>query len=346
MKLKLLDIKDVPIFNLILSYKGRRDYKTLSTHSVIRLISPKDKNKVIKSLLLPSEEIKKLHKSINNKQLTSEFVGLLIELFNKIKEKSNPEKIIFISILRSGFPVATLLQYIFYKNFGVKISIAALTPNFIETIDKKAFKKFIKKHDKKDIYFLDGWISTGTTYKIVKKLWNELFQNKKFNFGVISNISSLKNKELIFSTSQDVLLPWNIALTDNVGLSNFFVHPQKNAATSFYIPKKLRKINNEEFYLRSIIDKNNHLEKQLILINDNQNVAQKNQIILGDKIKVGINECIKSLEKGNVVKLFVSPNINKEHLCVLKKYSQLNNLEIKFVNNLKNKNYHCKVVRK
>lgn len=345
MELKFLDIKDVPVFNLILSCKGRRDYKTLSIHSVIKLISPKDRNKVIKSLLSPSEEIKKLHKSINNKQLASEFVGLLIELFNKIKEKSSPEKIVFISILRSGFSVATLLQYVFYKNLGVKIPIAALTPNFIKTIDKKAFKKFIKKHDKKDIYFLDGWISAGTTYKIVKKLWNELFPNKKFYFGVISNISSLKNKELIFSTNQDILLPWNMALTDNVGLSNFFVHPRKNVATSFYIPKRLRKTNNMESHLRSVIDKNKHLKKQLFL-NNNRSVAQKNKIISDDRVKVGINECIKSFEKGNAIKLLISSNIRKSYLLILKKYSKLNNLKIEFANNLKNKNYHCKVVRK
>lgn len=149
-----------------------------------------------------------------------------------------------------------------------------------------------------------------------------------------------------------------MTFVDNVGLSNYFLHPLKNIAVSFYIPKDSRKLDNIEMHYRKIIDKvlqggyprkkefskqdgyTNRVSFNLETLRKQLNIPEENDI------KVGINEIIKSFEKGNILEVFVSPHINNLYLKVLKEYSRVYKIKLNFVEKLYINNCHCAVVRK
>jgi len=352
-RLLTLDIKDIPTFHLFENYDEGRDIKSLEGNEVIRSISPRDQRKVINSLLLPNPVILKLGQAIisNGNPTITNFIKLILYLFEKIKEILDLRDTIFIGVLRSGFLIAVLMRYIAIKYHNIEIPIVGITPNYLDRIQIEHLKKFFSSNDRKNVIFLDGWISTGTTYFIIKEFWEKLFPKHSFNFATISNISNLNQKEILYSTKEDILLPWSIALTDNIGLSNYFLHPQKNITTSFYIPKQNRKINNSEINYFKAIDKElNRKYKKFTHIHDSvsrklTSPAEQDNIFGKSDIKLGINECIKSFEKGIASEIFVNPAINTIYLKILIKYSKIYRVKIKFLKNLFINGCHCAVSR-
>lgn len=358
MSLSLLDIKDIPVFNPLIYYHGKRDFNSIKKDLLIRTISSKDQIKVVNSISLPPIDIFRLYNFVINDNYIEYFIKQIIDLCKKIENVTNPKDILLISVLRSGFFLTSLLRYIIYKYYDIEIPVGAITPNYIEHTNIGEFKKFINFYDKKEIYFIDGWISTGVTYNIIKDFWQSFFSNRGFNYAVISNTAILHDKKIIYSIGQDILIPWSIVFVDNIGLSNYFLHPLKNIAVSFYIPKDSRKLDNIEMNYRKIIDKvllDKYSRKKEFFKQDYyidhissnlKNLRKQLNIPEEDDIKIGINEIIKSFEKGNVLKVFVNPHINSLYLKVLKEYSRVYKIKLNFVEKLYVNNCYCAVTRK
>lgn len=120
--------------------------------------------------------------------------------------------------------------------------------------------------------------------------------------AVLSNLSIYNNKDVISSTNQDILITWSICQTDNLGLSNFFLHPENKEPTSFFIPKNNRVIGDFLHKYIKMIDKrigkeknkNNSFSNLRKRVTESHQNSSKSRLV-----KIGINECIKSIDKGN-----------------------------------------------
>jgi len=358
MHLSLLDIKDIPISNPLIRYYGKRDFNSIKKNSLVQIISSQDRIKVVNSISLPPIDIFRLYNFVINDDYIEYFIRQVIGLYRKIERTAHPKNILLISVLRSGFFLTALLRYIVYKYHQIEVPIIGITPNYIEHTNIEEFKKFISFYSKKEIYFIDGWISTGVTYNIIRNFWQSFFPNQKFNYAVISNTATLYDKKIIYSTDQDILTPWSMAFVDNIGLSNYFLHPSKNIAVSFYISKDSRKLDNIEAHYRKIVDKvlldecfrkkeffkqdwhTNHTPFNFESFRKQLDISEENDI------KFGINEIIKVFEKGSILEVFVNPRINSLYLKILKEYSRVYKIKLNFVERLYVNNCYCIASRK
>lgn len=356
--LPILDCRDIPIFNPLTIYGDKRDIKSLSNNSIIRSLKGKLKETVTASLLFPKKAILKLHDDVINGPIMKCSVNHIIDLYNKIIEVCDFDNTLFVAVLRSGFSLAVLLRYIIYKIHDVEVEIIGITPNYIDYIYRDKLKRFISNENKL-ILFIDGWCSAGITYNIVKDMWDDLFPRQKFYYVVVTNPLAIKDNELLYETTEDILLPWSICQTDNIGLSNYFLNPSTNLSTAFYLPKKLRKIKNIEEIYRKFIDKT-LINQDKEYRNDEENYFFNDQIvsrkyILDTKsrndikkgiIKVGINECVKSLDKNDASEIIIDEKIDKLYEDFLKKYAQIYGVKIKFVDDLRLGKVRTLVIRK
>ncbi len=338
--LPILDISDLTIFNQLITYDKKRDLKSLSHNPLIEELDDKTRHRVIYSMLTPQKESLKIYDEVINGFAPQKVIDYLILLYKKITEIHNPEKINLVAVLRSGLPLTLLLSYIIYKVHNVKIQVSSISPNYINQIDISLFKNYIKNLNK-DIKFIfvDGWCSEGVTYNIVKEFWNNLFPDKKFWYAVLSNLSLLEEKSLIYATRKDVLIPWSICQTDNLGLSNYFLHPIDGTSCAFIIPKDNLKIRNSEHVYRKLID---HKIKYKILFNEPCQEEIKHKYLINDRydvgvVKLGINECIKSIDKKDDIKLYIKNTPENSYNEILKKYAKANS--IKYQNTSKKQSF-------
>jgi len=347
------DISQIKIFNQLTNYRNNRDKHSLSTNRLINALDQPTKEKVIASLLKPDQNILRLHQFVlNNKPYLKLFVDHLIELSERIVSALSAENIALVAVLRSGLPLAFLIQDIIYKKTGVITPISGLTPNYIEKIDNSAFKNFVVKN-KKTVVFVDGWISEGVTYNIIKKFWNSLFPKQSFYFGVISNPSVKTRDPNIFSASPaDILVPWSMATTDNTRLSNYFIHPSNHKSSAFLLPKSLLSLPSPLQAYYDIVDarintKNNKSKQPNLPKNNKADPTHRSNHWGKLNVKLGINETIKSLEKGIGVKILIDKK-NIHPLCkkVLFQYAVLYKVGVEFVPQSLVSPCHCAIIRK
>jgi len=313
------------------------------------------RERVVASLLFPKEAILKLHDDIIRGAIIDRSVPHIIGLYDKILKVCDLNNALFVAVLRSGFSLAVLLRYIIYKIHNIEVEIVGITPNYIDNIYIDDFKKFISNKNK-SILFIDGWNSAGITYNIVKEMWNNLFPKRKFYYVVITNLSTITDNELLYETTEDILFSWSICQTDNIGLSNYFLNPFTNLSTTFYLPEKLRGIKDIEKIYRKVIDKT--------LINQNKKFPNRDYIYNGEInsrkytpnikirdnirrgiIKIGINECIKSLDKNDALEIVIDEKIDKLYENILRKYAQIHGVKIKVVDDLHVNKAKCLVIR-
>lgn len=281
-------------------------------------------------MIAPQKGSLKIYNEVLNGLASQKVIDYLILFYKKILEKHNPEKISLVAVLRSGLPLALLLRYIIYKAYNIEIEISAISPNYIDHIDINSFKNYINRFGN-DItsIFIDGWCSEGVTYEIVKNFWDNLFPNKKFLYAVLSNVSSFKKEDLLYATNKDILIPWSICQTDNIGLSNYFLHPSDEKSCAFIVPKNKRKIKNSEPIYREIIDrklKNKLTFKKIDQEDISADCPSYSQTDAGI-IKFGVNECIKSIDKKDNIKLYISNESKNSYNEILKKYAKINSVK-------------------
>ncbi len=344
--LPVLDINQIPVFNKLILYNDKRDSLTLGQDSLISLIPEKDRKKVIHSLMVPSKEII----DIREKILFGDYNGLenhLLNLAELITKVISPANLILVAVLRSGFPLAAILRYLIFQQNGFEVPILGLTPNYINNIYDKPFKSYLKSHSNAEYYFIDGWMSKGVTYSIIKKFWKKLSKGKSFHFVVASNISSIKNNDIISSCDHDLLLPWSVALTDTVGLSQYFQHPTSKISTSFYIPAANRAFKDFESIIRKRINRVVNVTRTCHYNNcKSQSIITflASNRILNNNWKIGINECIKAIEKGNADIIYADPDAL--YYEVLMEYAEIFHRRLISIKGLCFNNSHYLVARK
>lgn len=351
--LPIIDPGNIYIFNDIITYYDKRNRHSLLNNTVIQSLKDKTKNRVVASLLSPNQINLKLHDDIIHSPIINDCIIHIIGLYSKIIKICNPNDILFVSVLRSGLFPAILLRYIINKVHNTEVDIVGITPNYINYTYIDEFKSLILERNK-SVFFIDGWCSGGITYKYyIKEMWNTLFPKRKFYCAVVSNISSIKDKELLYETNKDILLPWSICQTDYVGLSNYFKNPFTNLSTSFYLPESIRKIQNIDRIYKKVIDEilitrnrkylnsANNKERYDYKINKKTDLAQ-----YGSDVKIGINECIKTLDKNDALEIVIDKRIDKLYYMILKKYAKVHKVKIRIINKLPLDKLNCLVVRK
>jgi ribosomal protein L30E len=350
--LPTLDPGNIPIFNDIIPYHNKRDRRSLLNNRVIQSLRGRTKNRVVASLLLPSETSLKLHDDVIYSPIINDCIAHVIGLYRKIIEICNPNDILFVAVLRSGLFLATLLRYIINKLHNIEVKIVGITPNYINHMYIDEFKNLVSESNK-SVFFIDGWCSTGITYKYyIKKMWRSLFPKRKFYYAVVSNISPIKDSELLYETNKDVLLPWSICQTDYIGLSNYFLNPFTNLSTAFYLSKPMRKIQNIDRIYKKIINKILIIQGRKYLNSDDKeycNYKINKKIDLtkyGPDVKIGINECIKTLDKNDALEILVDKKIDKLYYNLLRKYAKIYRVKIKTVDKLSLDKSKCLVIRK
>lgn len=321
------------VFTKLITYKKSRDIKTLSNDSIIRKLDKTVADRVISSMLVPSKNSIKLYNETFKKSIIDEVINLVINLNLKLFSSYDYKNLVFISVLRSGHFLTELLKHLIYKLYKIKIEVICVSPNYINNVNY-TFKNYIN-FSEKEFIFIDGWMSRGVTYNVLKKFWEVQKIKKVFKMAVLSNLSINKNKDIISLTDRDILIPWSICQTDNLGLSNFFLHPENKEPTSFFIPNNNRVIGDFLHKCVIMIDKKIGKDKNK---NRNFNKLRKGVIEFhqnnyrGRLVKIGINECIKSIDKGDVKAMYVSKDLEEPYYSIFTKYCAINKIESQFTN--------------
>lgn len=340
----LLNIESLKVFNQLLIYDKSRTVRTLLADPLIQKLELRVKNRVVSSMLTPKRAVLELYNEVMCSSIVDEIVDYVFVLCQSILSQYDydPRKILFVAVLRSGFPLASLLRYVIYRLRNIKVEVVAITPNYIDQIDIVSFRNHIDTDGSdKDVVFIDGWCSEGTTYTIVKRFWNNLFPNKDFKYVVLLNLSSIESDDLLCATGKDVLIPWSICQTDNLGISNYFLHPGTNRSCAFLIPGNRRKIQNSEISYRRIIDYRIRNGSYPMDVQTNKRKKKSSNKKKAERLaKLGINECIKSIDKNDAVELYVNERISGSHANILKRYAQINSLPFQITSG-----ENCLVVR-
>ncbi|MFH1129647.1 MAG: cysteine protease StiP domain-containing protein [Patescibacteria group bacterium] len=343
--LPVLDINQIPVFNELITYTDKRDSLSLKRNLLISSIPKKDRKKVINSLAVPPKEVLNIREKILSGN-SYELEKHLLDLSQMIIKKTSLSRLVLIAVLRSGFPLAAILRYLIFQQKGFEVPILGLSPNYIDNIHDELFKSYLKSHSNTEYYFVDGWMSKGITYSIIKKFWRKFSKNKSLHFVVVSNISGIKNNDIISSCNHDLFLPWNIALTDTVGLSQYFQHPNSKISTSFYIPTANRAFKNFESIIRKRL---NDAAGAAYMCHYNYCKSQDVLAFLTGKEftnnnwKIGINECIKAIEKGSVDVIYANPD--SPYYKILAEYADIFHVRLNPVKRLCFNDPNCLVVR-
>lgn len=329
-----MDLKKYKIFAKLITYEGARDFETLKENYIIKRIDHKIAERIINSIICPNSDSIKLYNSTLSKSTIENIVNLVFNLNFKLSYVYNYRNVIFISVLRSGHFLAKLLKYLIYRLYKINIKIICISPNYIENIDS-SFTRYINSSSE-DFIFIDGWMSRGTTYSILKKFWQKQKIKKNFKMAVLSNISSYNNSDIISSTNEDILIPWSICQTDNLGLSNFFIYKKNKKPTTFFIPKNNRVVKDPMGQFTKLIDKrieDKYYDPNIYIFNIKNKI--NTHVVMNTEsrfIKFGINECIKSIDKHDVKCVYISNKLRDFDFSILKKYCIANNLKFKRTN--------------
>lgn len=314
------------ILNQLIQYEYSRSHSVLTKKLKFVIFDDAIRRRVISSLIKPKKSI--LNFCEKATKLTSdEIIELVVLLADKILKKVKGNNIVLIAVLRSGLPLTQLLQYYYFKKYGLKIKVISISPNYIDAIDDSSLLNDITNKNSQFV-FIDGWVSTGLTFQILKQFWKRISTNKPFYFAALSNLSNIKSEEIISSTEEDILIPWSICHTEYTGLSNFFIDTASNKSSAFFIKRSSLQKNNFSIYRSKI----NHIvrihnkkihnicRRALEYISNKKGIVDANR-----KIKIGINECIKAIDKKDEIVLYVGNQSRYKSLII--QYARLNNLK-------------------
>jgi len=269
--------------------------------------------RVVNSLKLPNKNSIKLYWNYFNAQETNYLSGYFYAYYLSLKKiyQEDPS-LVFIGVARSGVPLLDIVKFLFEKD-GIKIKCVIFSPNYYNLNNISKLKKYVANN--KTLVFVDGWMSSGLTYKIIKDICKKYFLGKKFVFSVIANMSGLLNNDILFVTNRDLLLPWSVFQTDHAGYSNFFLY--NNQCTCFYLPsnKRMKVLDSKDYFI-DCPEKTAPFEK-VIKLKSTTNVFKNN-------IKYGVNEVFKSIDKDDAV--LVNVPVNSRYKKFLLKYAECNNV--------------------
>ena len=326
-ELSVLDIEDLKIFNQVIPYVKDRMMCDLIKDDLITKLDDRVRQRVIASILTPNPMSLRLYQEVLNGVVVEDVVGYVIKLYKKLATSCCFERLFFVAVLRSGFLLAVLLRYIIYRRHKIKIDVVAITPNYIDKIFLDLFTDCVDQSNK-DVLFVDGWCSEGVTYNILKKFWQNLYPYKKFRYAVLSNVSRVMDGDLLWGTRNDVLAPWSMCQTDNLGLSNYFVHPTNGYSSAFIITADRKLLENSESIYREIVDRQ---LKDAGILNSLDSSPEIGNLTIKQMpvsmIKFGINECIKAIDKRDKGDLYISNHLKKIYSDVLREYAKISGIK-------------------
>lgn len=322
-ELPVLDIEDLKIFNQIIPYNKDRTVHDLFKDDLVTRLDTRVKQRVVASMLIPDLMSLRLYRGVLNSIIVEEVAGYVIKLYKKLAASCCFERLSFVAVLRSGFLLAALLRYIVYRMCKIKIDVVAITPNYIDRIFLDLFTDYVGQANG-DILFVDGWCSEGVTYNILKKFWQDLYPYKDFRYAVLSNVSRVMDDDLVWGTRNDILAPWSMCQTDNLGLGNYFLHPINGYSSAFIIPTDRRLLGNSEHIYRKVVDCQLKDGGNLNLLDSSPEIDSltTRQMSVG-MVKFGINECIKAIDKRDNGDLYIGNHVEKIYSDVLQKYAKV-----------------------
>lgn len=286
-------------------------------------------SRVVNSLKLPNKKLTRLYWNYFNAKEIACLSGYFYSYYLSLKKiYQRDSSLVFIGVARSGVPLLNIIKFLFEKD-GIKIKCIIFSPNYYNLNNINKLKKFVSNSE--TLVFVDGWISSGLTYEIIKNICKKYFSGKKFIFSVIVNMSSYLNKDILFVTNKDLLLPWSVFQTDHAGYSNFFLH--NNQCTCFYLPpnKRIKVLDPEDYFI-------NRQKKKV----SSEMVIKLKSIKASFKsnIKYGVNEVFKSIDKNDAISVNIPASSRYKNFLI--KYGKYSNIPYK----VDYKSSYCFSVRK
>ena len=131
----------------------------------------------------------------------------VLYLAEKLKEVSNGQEIVLASLVRAGAPLGVcLVQALRY--LGVEAKHYGISIVRDRGIDKKAMEYIESKHDKRDIYFVDGWTGKGA---ISQQLTESLTERGGYpETPQLVVLADPCGKAWLSASSEDWLIPFGI----------------------------------------------------------------------------------------------------------------------------------------
>jgi len=220
-------------------------------------------------------------RKINNYQtqyLISRLAKALVEQFG--------ENFSLVVVMRGGLPIVSSFEKEIYKIGGNTPSIGYISPNYLSNAFLDKFKEFVMLGPD-NVVFLDGWISTGLTYQIMKNFfYSNLGYGKKFNFACLVNLSKLNTGDLISITDEDHLFYWNLLPTFFTGFTKFSLFDNEGITSAYYLSVEQR----EKIFYN--LQKINESCPRLISVSE-KNVNYRH--LRNQNYKIGVNECLKAI---------------------------------------------------
>ncbi len=315
----------------MIDYEGLRDAQSLRSDALIASLDRSVADRVIGSMLEPSQDSIRLYNAAYGKSTVEDIADLVFTLNDRLGEVCDRDNMAIVSVLRSGHFLAEMVRHLIQRMYGRDIEIVCVSPNYIDNVDD-GFREYIN-FPEREIVFIDGWISRAVTYGILKGFWQKQKNGKEFRMAVLSDVSLSGDFDIVSASYRDILIPWSICQTDNCGVSNFFPHPKDNKPAAFFIPQKQRLVRSFLGECKSAIDERagyiGERNEYHVTIKKRKRPSygrcQKER-----SVKVGINECIKAIDKGDAEEVHISRRMERHLAGILEEYARIHKVSVRY----------------
>ena len=120
----------------------------------------------------------------------------------KIMERKGKTAVI-VSLARAGIPLGILIKHYIEKKYGVSAPHYAISIIRGRGIDPNAMGYILKRHNARDIQFVDGWTGKGAIFKELSAAVEE-FESVSPELAVLSDPAGLTD---LCGTHEDILIP-------------------------------------------------------------------------------------------------------------------------------------------
>lgn len=224
-------------------------------------------------------------------------------LSDKIYNKKGKE-VVLVSLARAGIPAGILIKRYFKFKYDCDIKHYAISIIRGRGIDKNAVKYIIKRHNVKDILFVDGWIGKGAILNELKKCVKD-FEGLSSDLAVIADPANITN---YYGTNEDILIPSSCLNSTVSGLiSRTFLRDDIIGENDFHGAVYYGELRDKDVSYEFIENIEKYFKKD--------NIIHKN--IYNSK---GIDEVLKIQNKYNVSDInFIKPGIGEATRVLLRR---------------------------
>ena len=182
----------------------------------------------------PSKEYMKLfYDSLENySQITAKSVMNLAKSIYSIKGRD----VVLVSLARAGTPIGILVKHFLDKQYNMNVPHYTISIIRGKGIDKNAMDYILKRHNAKDIQFIDGWTGKGA----IKHQLDEAMKDYPDVDPGVGVLSDPARKASYFGTRNDFLIPSSLlnstvsGLLSRTFLRNDIIGPNDFHGAVFY----------------------------------------------------------------------------------------------------------------